>query len=80
VRGSQFQRRSNCLDHAFGIGEHLVAPESNDYIALFLEPGCPSLIVFLSKCVLPAIDLDDEATIGRQEIHDMGREGPAGEI
>ena len=74
MRGSQFQRRSDCLDYAFGIGKHLVAPESDDYIALFLEPGCPSTIVVLLKRVLAAVDLDDEAAIGGEEIHDIGAE------
>jgi hypothetical protein len=74
VRGSQFQRNADCLDHAFGIRKHFVAPESDDLIALLLEPGGPSLIVVPLNCVLAAIDLDDKATIGCEEIHHVGAE------
>ena len=67
-----FQRESDCLYDAFGVGKHLIAPKSDDAIALGFEPGCPPLIVVHVKGMLAAIDFDNETTIGSHEVDEVG--------
>ena len=66
------QDTTDRFDHAFGIGEHFIAPEADDPIALPFEPSRSHPIISLLQSMLAAIDLDDKARSGSQEIDDVG--------
>ena len=58
---------------AFGIRQHVVIPEAYDAISPAGQPGvtlgvCPLL------CLLPAIEIDDEAVLQAEEIEDVRTE------
>ena len=53
------------------IRKNIIVPEANDPIALPFEPG-RSFRVIEVVSVLPAIDFDDESSLGTQEVHDVG--------
>jgi len=62
------------LQHAFGILNDVVVPETDDAVALGLEPARPRLVAsFVGLItVLRAIDLDDEARGHAGEVDDIG--------
>jgi hypothetical protein len=72
LRGAQ--RRQNCLEHAFGVGEDVVVPESQHALALTLEPF-GSLGVRLVVGVLTAIGLDNQMMLGADEVDDISADG-----
>ncbi len=67
VRGLQCLQ--NGIDHAIGIGQDLIIPESKHPPALTLQP-CRPATVGLTIGMLSAIDLDDEAVGDAGEIED----------
>ena len=71
----QFGNRvENSLAHAFGIAEDLIIPETQNAIAVGMEPPRPLLIAAGHACVLPAIDLDDKRRIKTREVGDIRAE------
>ena len=72
MRGSLFQRDDDSRNDTVGVRKHLIAPKSDDAIALGFEPGCPPLIVVHVKGMLAAIDFDNETTIGSHEVDEVG--------
>lgn len=73
-RGKGFQYG---IDHAFQIVQHLLIAETQDAIALGLQPRIPSDVVQLPlRQVVPAaIHLDDETSLMDGEIDDIATDG-----
>ena len=65
------QRMENLIDHALGVAEHVVVPEAHDAVA---SKAQPSLARWTFRCVLAAIDFDDELGRGTKEIDDVTAE------
>ena len=58
------------LCHCFRICQYLIVPESQNAIALYLEPTC-ALLVVVSLCrMLPAIHFDDQSALETNKIND----------
>jgi hypothetical protein len=62
--------RGEGCQNALDISQHVVVPKSENGIALFLQPLRSRGIARNSLCMLPAVDLDNEARLFTQEIDD----------
>jgi len=59
------------FQHDIGVAQHVARPEPNYAIAARFEPLGSNLVVRQLKRVLPAVDFDDEATFGTEEVDDI---------
>ena len=61
------------LKHAIRVGKYLMVPEPQNPIALLYQESLTTRVLLLLGCVLPAVQLDDEAAF---ETHEIDNEAP----
>ena len=59
------------MHDAIGIAQDIVVPEAQDAIASLLEPARAPRVFRLALRMLPAINFNDEACLGAEEIDDV---------
>ena len=60
----------NSLCHSFGVGQDIVVPESQDTIALSLQPACALFVVVKLLYVLATIHFNYHAAFETDKVHD----------
>ena len=60
---------------SLGIGQDIIVPESENTIAVPLEPGSAFLIGIYSHCMLPTVELDDEKSFHGRKVCNVGADG-----
>ncbi len=74
VPGSEYRSLPECCEnpreHRFGIPEHLVIPESNDFVSVRTQECASAPVLFRLGGVLAAIEFEDEAPFEATEIGD----------
>jgi len=63
------QHPQDSLDHALGVREHVIVPETNDAPTLGLQEHCAPLVLYFVR-MLPAIRFNDELVLCAREIDD----------
>ena len=67
--GGSAKCSKNRAQHTFRVGEHVVVPETDDTIALRLDPAGAGLVILR---MLSTVDFDNELDLGAKEIDDVG--------
>lgn len=70
VNGTQLQRRADARNDSWQIPHHLLRRNAQHPVASSGQPPIATRIRSLARCVVGAIDLDDQARFGSREVDD----------
>ena len=65
------QFAQDCFEHAIGVGQHVIVPESEHSIAVFRKPSVARSIAWVRR-MLTAIDFDNNLLLATDEVDDKG--------
>jgi len=70
-----FEHRRDFLDDAIGISHHVVIPKAQNQVSHRLKNARATSVSFRCHRMLPAIELNDQMSVGTKEIDDKAVDG-----